>query len=219
MLLLCVCALGCSPGATGAATAAPPDCKAGDPCVTITFKGGVPHDDRGSDPPILRVPRVYLTDEFAGLVGDKSQADLPTLNLRIPFEHCGVDPALFTSAELHLQLSEVGAGWGQRFTGSMHHASQYFPLSVDSRTHLLSQQLESYPRWHVRKRYSNENAGDVGYVLMECTHPVPEYTLEGWCVVRLGTMENLAAAVRFRESAAEQWPAVVACVKRLTASM
>jgi len=101
----------------------------------------------------------------------------------------------------------------------MRNASQYFPLSIDTRTHLLSQELESYPRWHARRRYSNDSAGDVGYVLMECVHPVPEYKGEGWCVVRLGARENLVAAVRFKETAAEQWPAVVACLNRLTASM
>jgi len=94
--LLCVYAVGCSAGTGGAVTAEPPDCRANDPCVTIALKGGVPPSGRGADPTILRVPRNYLTDEFAGLVGEQSQAEIPLLELAVPFEHCGVDPALFT---------------------------------------------------------------------------------------------------------------------------
>ncbi|MDI9239117.1 hypothetical protein QLQ15_09365 [Lysobacter sp. LF1] len=192
-------------------------------CTTIVFRGGVADPSlAAAHPPTLRIPDAYIAEEFRDRISGAESVVLPSVVLTVPASACGLDAGLLDTKGVAVGLTEVSTDWSRMMMeGRRRAADDYpaqFPILTDPRSKLRYQQLESYPNWHVRRRYLNEAPQSVGFVSMECTHPAAGRKpdgIVGRCWLHTSPVEGLMTMTVFKEARLEDWGEVRRCVDDL----
>ncbi|GAB3346834.1 hypothetical protein GCM10027430_05350 [Lysobacter tyrosinilyticus] len=192
-----------------------------DATVAVEFNGTTDWAKPGLDPlnpPILRIPRSYLSPAAIEAVRD-DRLIARNIELAIPFERSGFANTEheLTQDVLIVTLAESADGWAERSQRALKYVQQLQGTSHDPEAGLDRVVIDDSPGISIRHRYIHPSGRDDEFVQLDCVS-FDDPATQDTCRLEIMPVRNVLASIHFKASGVHQWQQRATELRRLVSS-